>query len=79
MWLASSNDRLVLPPNMNMAVKSANAAGSIAGSLPVMSFCLAREIKEAVGYQLAHRRHPERLSWRISGPGRNTTGYSGNA
>lgn len=42
MWLAWSNDRLVLPPNMNMAVKSANAAGSIAGSVPFMSLCLCR-------------------------------------
>jgi hypothetical protein len=42
MWLASSNDRLVLPPNMKMAVKSANAAGRIAGPVLFMSFRLAR-------------------------------------
>jgi hypothetical protein len=46
MWLASSNERLVLPPNMNMAVKSANAAGRIAVSVPFMSFCLAGHIKK---------------------------------
>jgi hypothetical protein len=34
MWLASPNDRLVLPPNMKIAVNSANVAGKIAVSVP---------------------------------------------
>jgi len=39
---------------MNMAVKSAKAAGRIAGSVTFMSFCLAGRYKEAVGDPVAH-------------------------
>jgi len=58
MWLASTNDRLALPPNMNMAVKSAKAVGNIAGSVPFMSFVWQERHRPAVGLQRAHRRPP---------------------
>jgi hypothetical protein len=61
MRLASSNERFVLPPNMNMAVKSANAAGTIAVSVPFMNFYLRKA--RGVGDHLAHRRHPFGLPW----------------